>query len=686
MQSTTHSIARYFVAVMIFLYPAIILLLPSVDSIGLVLLALGGFWVLYRHGTEPASRDEKLFYFAFSVFFLAALGTTLLGGIDNDGVKKLDKFLHLLLAVPAYIFLRRAGISLPALWYGLVVGTAVAAVTALIEVWGQPPGFRASGATHPIIFGDLSLVMGVMSLAGLGWFASRSRWQIVLPVLAVLCGLLASMLAHARGSWVAIPFLTLVFLWVARNHITARQRWIAVLLLAAVLLAAYLIPATGVKGTVERTVNNISGYFYSEIDDPIRETSIGSRFEMWQAAWQIFQDNPLSGIGWGNYKEHAQLLVDTGVRNPSAAYWGHPHNQFLSALANGGGIAFVAIVLLFVIPIKLFVDARRQGKDPIVSQLSLAGILLLVSFICFGLSEAIFERSLPASFFAFYMAVLFAATKMQLHAARNKPVKRHQSLSVIIIAQDEADRIEPCLQSVAGWADEIIVLDSGSSDDTVEIARRYTDKVFETDWPGYGPQKQRALEKAGCDWVLSIDADERVTPELRHDIDVVLDEYPECTSYRLRWAMVFYGKRLDFGCSVRAPRRLFKREGSSFSKAQVHEHVIPTSGKDGVLEGCLLHESYRNIEHAVDKHARYSWLWASQRFNQGKRANMLDAAMHGLWIFVNMYIFRLGILDGQRGLLMGALHAQYTFNKYAALWALRQGSGQYEVASSDREN
>jgi len=140
-------------------------------------------------------------------------------------------------------------------------------------------------------------------------------------------------------------------------------------------------------------------------------------------------------------------------------------------------------------------DVIRRGKTPDTQRLALAGLLLIVAYMSFGFSEAILERVRPVSFLAFYLAVIFAAICTQSRMARSEPVQRKQSLSVTIIAQDEADRIEPCLQSVANWADEIIVLDSGSSDNTVDIARRYTDKVFETDWPGYGPQKQRALEK-----------------------------------------------------------------------------------------------------------------------------------------------------------------------------------------------
>ncbi len=149
-------------------------------------------------------------------------------------------------------------------------------------------------------------------------------------------------------------------------------------------------------------------------------------------------------------------------------------------------------------------------------------------------------------------------------------IEHTYSLSAIIITKNEADRIEICLKSVEDLADEIIVFDSGSSDNTVEKARRFADKVFETDWPGYGPQKQRALSKASCDWVLSIDADEALTPELRKEINLVLSRNPEEIAFRLPWAVTVFGKRLDYGRSARSPLRLFRREGVRFSDDQFH--------------------------------------------------------------------------------------------------------------------
>ncbi len=686
MEPSPSKAAYRFATAVIFLFPALILVFFPADGLGIGLLALAGLVVGWRkRGCSQFSREEKLLCFSVGVFFTAAVLTTLLGGIDGEGIKKLEKFAHLLLFIPAYIFLRWAGVNQKALWYGLVAGAAVAFVVAIFEVWDQPSHIRARGVTHPIIFGDLALLMGAMSLAGLGWFKSQGRWQIGLPIAAAVMGLLASFLAQARGGWVAVPFLTMILLWFARAHVPVWQRWAAIGLLSMLLIAAYLIPATGVKNTIDRTVTNISGYLHSDITDEVRTTSIGGRFEMWQAAWQIYVNNPVVGVGWGHYKEQAQTLVDAGVRNESAAYWGHPHNQFLSAMANGGTIALIALLLLFLIPATLFANLVNQDISPFVQRLALAGLLLIVAYAAFGLSEAIFERIRPVSFFAFYLAVISSAIYSRVTAIQQGAAERKQSLSAIIIAKDEADRIGSCLESVAGWADEIIVLDSGSTDGTVEIARRYTDKVFRTDWPGYGPQKQRALEKAGCDWVLSIDADEQVTPELRRDIDAALGEEPACIAYRLPWAVVIYGKRLDFGRSARAPLRLFRRKGARFSSDQVHETVMLPEGKIGKLQGRLLHFTHRDFGHALHKNAQYAWLGAQKRFDKGYRGGGLPGAfLRAVWTFILIYILRLGFLDGRVGFLMAALYSQNSFNKYAGLWTLRRQAALRKSDSGNR--
>lgn len=246
------------------------------------------------------------------------------------------------------------------------------------------------------------------------------------------------------------------------------------------------------------------------------------------------------------------------------------------------------------------------------------------------------------------------------------------SLSVIVISKNEADRIETCLKSVLRIADEIILFDSGSTDQTVEIAKRYTDRIFITDWPGYGPQKQRALDKATCEWVLSIDSDEALSPELEAEIEMILSTHPKEAAFRLKWAVIIFGKRLDHGRSARSVLRLFRREGASFSKAIVHEHVIIPEGKIGRLKNRLFHYDIRDFEHYLQKNSLYSSLWAKQQHQKNKMGGLLGAAFRAIWVFFQIYLIRGGILDGSEGFLVAAMYSQYSFNKYAALWSLRR--------------
>jgi O-antigen ligase len=250
---------------------------------------------------------------------------------------------------------------------------------------------------------------------------------------------------------------------------------------------------------------------------------------------------------------------------------------------------------------------------------------------------------------------------------------RKHSLSVVVITKNEEDRLPTCLDSVRELADEIIVLDCGSADRTVEIASSYTDRVYVTDWPGYGVQKQRALEKATGEWVLAIDADEALTAELQNEIGAMLASDPPEVAYRLPWAVTIFGKRLDYGRSARAPLRLFRREGSRFTDAMVHETVILPPGKIGKMKGRLLHYTHRDFGETLYKNAHYAWLGAQQRHAAGKTGGgLVGASLRGVAVFLQVYILRGGFLDGGVGFLMAVMYSQVAFNKYAGLWTLNR--------------
>ncbi|GIU14942.1 MULTISPECIES: glycosyltransferase family 2 protein [unclassified Shewanella] len=252
-------------------------------------------------------------------------------------------------------------------------------------------------------------------------------------------------------------------------------------------------------------------------------------------------------------------------------------------------------------------------------------------------------------------------------------MKKH-SLSVILITKNEADRVEACLKSVVDLADEIIVLDSGSTDDTVNICQKYTSNISITDWPGFGKQKQRALDKATCDWVLSIDADEALDEKMKLALIELLsqDEIKE-TSFRLPWGVTLYGTTLKHGRSARAVLRLFQREGARYTLDEVHETVIPAAGDTGKLGGLLLHYTHRDYGHGLNKAAQYAWLGSQKYARKGKKSKGLALALlRGLWTFFHIYFIRRGFLDGSVGFIVAMTYAQVNFNKYVGLWLIEQ--------------
>lgn len=247
------------------------------------------------------------------------------------------------------------------------------------------------------------------------------------------------------------------------------------------------------------------------------------------------------------------------------------------------------------------------------------------------------------------------------------------SLSVILISKNEAANIRDCLASVA-WADEIIVVDSGSTDGTQEIAREFTERVYSHDWPGFGPQKNRALDYATGDWILSLDADERITPELRAEIEAVLAA-PAVEGYFMPRLSQFCGQFVHHsGWRPDYVLRLFRRDSARFSDSLVHESVI-CSGKTAKFKRSILHYSYLTRADVERKVEHYSTAAARQMFEARKHAGLLKAGTSSGWAFLRTYILRLGILDGTAGWSIALMNARTTWLKYRKLAALNAARG-----------
>ncbi|PSJ42788.1 glycosyltransferase family 2 protein [Zobellella taiwanensis] len=259
-------------------------------------------------------------------------------------------------------------------------------------------------------------------------------------------------------------------------------------------------------------------------------------------------------------------------------------------------------------------------------------------------------------------------------------MSQHPTLAAVLIVKNEADNLAECLATL-DWVDEIVIMDSGSTDQTRAIAEAAGARFFvNASWPGFGRQRQLAQEKVQSDWILWVDADERVTPELRASIEAVITKPAENTVYaitRLSWV---FGRFIRH-CGWYPDRvlRLYPRRLTGYNDALVHEKVeLPTGSRIARLDGDLLHYTYRDLQHYLVKSAGYAAAWAEQRQQKGKKGSLLQGLLHGAGCFLKMYLLKAGFLDGRQGLLLCLLSAHSTFVKYADLWIRTETSGPRE--------
>lgn len=240
-------------------------------------------------------------------------------------------------------------------------------------------------------------------------------------------------------------------------------------------------------------------------------------------------------------------------------------------------------------------------------------------------------------------------------------------LTVTVIAKNEAADIADALRSVS-WADEIVVVDSQSDDGTAAIARQFTDRVIVREWPGYAVQKNYAASIARNDWILSLDADERVTPALSDEIGRIVAGAPSCAGYRIprvTWHLGRWIRSTDWYPDYQL--RLYDRRAAEWSGRYVHESVA-ARGPIGTLTGELQHLAYRDIAEHLETIDRYTTYAARQMHEDGRRAGLLRLAGHPPLAFLRNYVLKRGFTQGAPGLIVSALNSYYVFLKFAKLW------------------
>lgn len=243
-------------------------------------------------------------------------------------------------------------------------------------------------------------------------------------------------------------------------------------------------------------------------------------------------------------------------------------------------------------------------------------------------------------------------------------------ISGCVITRNEEGRIERCLQSLSACCDELLVVDSGSTDQTREKAAAAGARVLQREWSGYRSQKQFAVDAARYDWIVFLDADEQASEALIAELRQLREQGASHAAYRIPFRSIYLGRLLRFGDTARESHvRVFDRRRGRFGGYEIHEK-IETEGSIGRLRGQILHDSYRDLAHQLEKLSRYARLMGEQMHAHGKRGSLSKLLFNPTWRFIRGYVLRLGFLDGWRGLVWSLIEANYVCQKYLHLWVL----------------
>lgn len=391
---------HWLTSVAIFLLGAIALVVPSGYSLGAVILFLSGVGLFLIKRLPTLTSQDYLVIAALLAYAVVSLAEA---WWDAQGSKGMDKPIRFIFAVPAMWWVIAYPPRLSFLWSGLALGALAAGGWAIWqkEVEGV---WRAQGHTHVIQFGNLSMLLGVLCMAGLGWaVVQRQRhFWVALLVLGALGGIIASLLSGSRGGWVGFPIVLLVLYRAYGTGFSKKLKTAVIGGVIAAGVAVYVTPQLGVQSRVHHAVSDVSQYMSGEN----RATSVGARFEMWRGAAHLIQEKPLTGWGSNGYAQAMSQLGSDGIIHQEAAQYDHPHNEFIDALAKRGLIGLAALLALYLIPMRLF--ARQlQAKNLSTRAIATAGVLLPVTYIDFGLTQSFLTHNSGVMMYAFLLATLW---------------------------------------------------------------------------------------------------------------------------------------------------------------------------------------------------------------------------------------------------------------------------------------
>ena len=408
------------IAFLLVIYPVLLLTLKGgVNASFLALLLLSISLLIFADKTDLRAildRDAA-FYAGAMAFFLVPIWLSQ-SYHHHYAAHSYDAASRYLLAVPVFMLLRRVRFEVIAkVQYGFPLG-AIAGLLAAKEIirpeW--PHARLGVDFLNVIYFGDLALMLGILSLFSLNWAGRDSPALRILKVLGFLAGIYASVRSDTRGGWVAAPVFLLIFLYFKAGNISRKSLFATLFIVVAAIFSAYIFNQR-VHERVDLAANEIAGFHQGS-----RDTSIGIRLQLWQAAIAEFRQNPVFGVGPGNFWAPLKSMREAGEITQLAEDTGHAqvHNELLSKLAELGVFGLVSILLIYLVPLKIFIQSARSNMRR-KKQSGILGIALVSGFFIFGLTVEILDLTMTAAFYSLTVAVFLAAS-LNLSHGEQQPV------------------------------------------------------------------------------------------------------------------------------------------------------------------------------------------------------------------------------------------------------------------------
>ncbi|MFT5589398.1 MAG: O-antigen ligase [Bradyrhizobium sp.] len=410
-----------YVSIAVFLFSAIALVVPSGYSVGLLMLLLGCFNLMAKKNktSEKILNEELILILVLLFYFLINFSLNLIHGAQ---IAEYDEPSRYALVIPVFFLLRRFPPTPRFFWAGIATG---AISSGFFSGWQffSAAHTRAGGFTNPIQFGNISMLFGILCAAGIGWAVLEQRrrfWSFFLAC-GVVSGLLGSLFSESRGSWLALP-VALVFIGVAYFRFAIHKRLLAGGAVAIMLVLALAVSLPMFRG--DERIRLAVAETQSYVASGDSTTSVGARLEMWRTSLILFPMRPLLGWGKDGYIKGTEQLVEAGRVRLVPGKHTHPHNEYLDALVKRGVLGLIALLALYTTSLVIFLRHIRDAK-PSVRPYAIAGASLVISYLCFGLTQSFLTHNIGVTEFLLMLIILWSLLRSEQNVLRNIGLKKN---------------------------------------------------------------------------------------------------------------------------------------------------------------------------------------------------------------------------------------------------------------------